>query len=173
MGVRKDELKLDVSQAAELKMAFRRGGWTKKDIKELSSGKTAKEVLVFMRELNDELRVLNNLSKKISYRKKKYEDLTDCKKIASIDEAMMPEKIIYSDFLKEDVLKVLNRLSPDECHFIKLFFGIDCIDGQSKCYDILAKESGLSVSAVQSITESGIYKLHEYVNAKFLQEYLA
>ncbi len=41
---------LDVSQAAELKMAFRRGGWSNKDIKALCEGDLARRLLGVIRK---------------------------------------------------------------------------------------------------------------------------
>jgi len=48
MSVRRDDLMLDVSQAAELKMAFRRNGWTNAMIKDLSGGSVLTEVRDFL-----------------------------------------------------------------------------------------------------------------------------
>ena len=65
---KKEDLMLDVSQAHELKMAFRRNGWSKKDIKELSQGKKLGDVLDFIKnqtEVRQEMTDLNVLSKKL------------------------------------------------------------------------------------------------------------
>ncbi|MFZ4648250.1 MAG: hypothetical protein ACOYMB_01290 [Patescibacteria group bacterium] len=43
-----NKLMLDVSQAHELKMAFRRNGWTNQDIKTLSEGSVLRRVLAFI-----------------------------------------------------------------------------------------------------------------------------
>ena len=46
-----NELMLDVGQANELKMAFRRAGWTNADIKKLSEGNLAEQVLLVSKGL--------------------------------------------------------------------------------------------------------------------------
>ena len=46
----KDDLKFDVSQAHELKLAFRRNGWTNSDIKALSEKNILSVVLKFLNE---------------------------------------------------------------------------------------------------------------------------
>ena len=177
MAERKESLKLGVGQATELQMSFRRNGWTNQDVKKLSTGKVSGDVLGFMNNvgiIEDELHVLDNLTKKVNYKKNRYEkSVGGFKKIASIDKQMSPDVNFDSESLKKDVSRVLSTLSETESKFVKFIFGIGCKENEGHCYEQLASVSGLSISKVHEIVAEAIRKLNQICQSKeFLLDYL-
>ncbi len=94
-----DELMLDVSQAHELKLAFRRNGWTNKDIKNLSEGDILSKVLKVVKG-QAEIRLI--------------EHLIDCDATPFIPEGWSVESHKKSGFFKFDPAKIRLYLSKKQ-----------------------------------------------------------
>ncbi len=161
---------LDVNQATELEMVFRRNGWGGEDIKDLTEGKKINELLSFIKDqkrVRKELRHLKNSEIKINVSKCKFERTGDCDTLSDTESI---DVYFNNDSLKKDVLRVLNTLTERESSFVKFIFGIDC--GEEHCLEQLAIEIGLPVSIVHKIVAEAIIKLSQNCRKNFLLEYL-
>ncbi len=159
-------LMLDVNQAAELKMAFRRNGWTNSDIKLLSGGDTLKEVLSFMKSNKRELlRLDEELNSSI-----KEECYCDLKKV-KLSGGDSPDNDLMKESLLKEVQRILSKLNDDEIKIIKYYYGLSLDKNYS--FKEIAEMMGLQIQVVKKHHSIAIKKIKIHLPRKiFLKEYL-
>lgn len=161
------ELMLDVALAAELKSGFRRNGWTKADIKELTKKDTLGKVLSFLNENKNQLVEINAKEKK----SKKERCTSDAKLLDSQSEEASEDLMLMDQELKLDMEKVLSRLNVDEVCILRLYFGINCdphsIEEIAEQQNMTAKKVAFMMNgAINHIRQLKVFRhlLKEYLN---------
>lgn len=85
-------------------------------------------------------------------------------------EAETAEDLLLKQFMKQDLEKVLDSLSPRESQVIRWRFGMD--DGRMKTLQEIGESMGVSRERVRQIESSAFRKLKNKKRIKHLQQYL-
>ena len=87
---------------------------------------------------------------------------SDCNVLDLIESDDNVERNIEDVFMKEELLKNINKLKPREARIIDSYFGIS--DGIPKTLQILGDKYGVTRERIRQIIVKGINKLREYYN---------
>ncbi|PKA62575.1 RNA polymerase sigma factor sigB [Apostasia shenzhenica] len=85
-------------------------------------------------------------------------------------EALTSEEILMRQFMKEDLNKVLDSLSPREKQILKWRFGLE--DGRMKTLQEIGETVGVSRERIRQIETCAFRKLRNKTRTKNLQQYL-
>ncbi|KAJ8763220.1 hypothetical protein K2173_025605 [Erythroxylum novogranatense] len=96
-------------------------------------------------------------------------DLKPSEVIADPDEETA-EDLLMKQFMKQDLEKVLDTLSPKENQVIRMRFGLD--DGRMKTLQEIGESMGVSRERIRQIESSGFRKLKNRKKTKQLEQYL-
>lgn len=85
-------------------------------------------------------------------------------------EAETAEDLLMKQFMKQDLEKVLDSLSPRENQVIRMRFGLE--DGRMKTLQEIGESMGVSRERIRQIESSAFRKLKNKKRTKLLKQYL-
>ena len=86
------------------------------------------------------------------------------------DDAPAPAEAASFALMKEQLMEVLDTLTPREEKVLRLRFGLE--DGKPRTLEEVGKDFGVTRERVRQIREKSIAKLHDSGHARILMKYL-
>lgn len=86
------------------------------------------------------------------------------------EQALAPTDVVAANLLKEQLIRVLDTLTPREEKVLRLRYGID--DGKSKTLEEVGKEFNVTRERIRQIEDKALRKLRNPARSKKLKEFI-